>query len=142
MFCAILVSGVNAQEKYYFSKQLDVSYEVALEKLKSALKEQNFGVVSESAMHKTIMSKIPGVEMDPYIVIGACNAKIAHKVLQQEANMGLLLPCKIVVKYISDNKSEVAIINPEVAMSVTGNDAITPILEEVSGQLKKVLKAL
>jgi uncharacterized protein (DUF302 family) len=137
-----LISNANAQEKYYFSKQMDVSYEVAIEKLKDALKDQNFGVVSETAMHETIMSKIPGVEMKPYIVIGACNAKIAHKVLQKEPNMGLLLPCKIVVKYIAEDRSEVAIINPEVAMSVTGNKDITPVLEEVSGQLKKVLKSL
>lgn len=142
VFLFFFIVCVQAQEKYYFSKQLDISYEQAVEKLKEALKEQNFGVVSESAMHETIMSKIPDVQMDPYIVIGACNAKIAHKVLQKEANMGLLLPCKIVVKYISDARSEVAIINPVVAMSVTGNEELTPVLEEVSEQLKKVLKSL
>ena len=141
-FMVLLALSVQAQEKYYFSKQMDVSYEVAIEKLKEALKAQNFGVVSETAMHETINSKIPGAEMDPYIVIGACNAKIAHTVLQKEPNMGLLLPCKIVVKYLSDDRSEVAIVNPVVAMSVTGNEEIVPVLEEVSGQLKKVLKSL
>jgi len=139
---SLLISNIYAQEKYYFSKQMDVSYEVAIEKLKDVLKDQNFGVVSEISIYKTITSKIPGVEMDPYIIIGACNAKIAHKLLQHEPNMGLLLPCKIVVKHIAENRSEVVISNPEVTMAVTGNDANTPILEEVSGQLKKVLKSL
>lgn len=142
LFVALLVTNLNAQKEYYFSKQLDVSYETALEKLKTALKDENFGVVMESAMHETIMSKIPGVKMDPYIIIGACNAKIAHKFLQIEPNMGLFLPCKIVVKHLGENRSEVAVINPEVSMSVTGNEDITPILEEVTGQLKKVLEAL
>ncbi len=139
---SLLISNIHAQEKYYFSKQLDVSYTVAIEKLKDALKDHNFGVVSEIAIYETITSKVPGVQMDPYIIIGACNAKIAHKLLQQEPNMGLLLPCKIVVKHIAENRSEVVISNPEVAMAVTGNDDITPTLEEVSGQLKNVLKAL
>jgi uncharacterized protein (DUF302 family) len=134
--------GLQAQEKYFFSKQLDVSYEKAIEKLKEALKEQNFSVVMESAMHETIMSKIPGAKMDPYIILGACNAKIAHTFLQAEPNMGLFLPCKIVVKHVGENRSEVAVINPEVSMSVTGNDAIAPMLAEVSGQLKEVLSSL
>ena len=139
---SLLISNIHAQEKYYFAKQMDVSYTVAVEKLRDALKDHNFGVVSEIAIYKTINSKVPGAEMDPYIIIGACNANIAHKLLQQEPNMGLLLPCKVVVKYIAENRSEVLISNPEVAMAVTGNDDITPILEEVSGQLKKVLKSL
>ncbi len=139
---SLLMSNIQAQEKYYFSKQLDVSYTVAVEQLKEALKDHHFGVVSEIPISETITSNVPGAEMDPYIIIGACNAKVAHKLLQQEPNMGLLLPCKIVVKHIAENRSEVVISNPEVAMAVMGNDAILPILQDVSGQLKKVLKSL
>ena len=117
-------------------------YDVAIEKLKVVLKDHQIGVVSENAMHETINSKVPGAQMDPYIVLGVCNAGYAYKVIQAEENVGLLLPCKAIVKYIDDNRSEVAILDPAAAGSVVGNETVTKVFEEVSIQLKKVLKEL
>lgn len=143
LIVSIFAISANAQEKtYYSSKTLDVSYEKAIEKLKVALKGQEFGVVSETAMHETINKKVPGSNMDPYIVIGACNAKFADKVLKLEENIGLLLPCKIIVKYLADEKSEVVIMDPAAVMSVANNKEVTAFSTEIGKKLIKVLEAL
>lgn len=140
---SLFMLGAKAQEnKYYFSKTLDVSTNEAIEKIKTALKEEGFGVVSESHMDRTLMEKIPDLKMDPYIVLGACNAKYARKVIEKEPNIGMLLPCKIVIRHLGKEQCEVAIINPSVAMSVVGNEELTPIFDEISIKLKKVLKVL
>ena len=143
LIVSIFAINANAQEKaYYSSKTLDVSYEKAIEKLKVALKDQEFGVVSETAMHETINKKVPGSSMDPYIVIGACNAKFADKVLKLEENIGLLLPCKIIVKYLADEKSEVVMMDPAALMSVANNKEVTAFSIEIGKKLVKVLEAL
>ncbi len=143
LLLSISILGANAQDQsYYFSKTLDVSYETAIENLKVALKEEGFGVVSETAMHETINAKIPGSDMDPYIVIGACNAKYANEMLKMEENVGLLLPCKIIVKYLAEEKSEVVMMNPTVIISLAKNENITTYSNNVTKQLKKVLQAL
>lgn len=143
LIVSVFIMGTYAQEKaYYSSKTLDVSYEKAIEKLKVALKDQEFGVVSETAMHETINSKVPGSNMDPYIVIGACNAKFADKVIKLEENIGLLLPCKIIVKYLSDNRTEVVVMDPAAVMSVTNNKEVTDFSTDIGKKLIKVLEAL
>ncbi len=140
---SIFTLNASAQEtEYFFSKKLDVSYEKAIEKLRVALKEQEFGIVSETAMHETINAKIPDSKMEPYIVFGACNAKYAYEMLEMEENVGLLLPCKIIVKYLGEEKSEVVIMNPSVILSVSKNDDITSYSTSVTKKLKKVLEAL
>lgn len=143
LFISISILSANAQDQaYYFSKTVDVSYETAIEKLKVALKDQGFGVVSETAMHETINTKIPGSDMDPYIVIGACNAGYAKEMLKMEENVGLLLPCKVIVKYLAEQKSEVVMMNPTAIVSVAKNENITKFSIDVTKKLEKVLEAL
>lgn len=143
LIAATFTMGAYAQDKeYYSSKTLEVSYEKAIEKLKVALKDQEFGVVSETAMHETINKKVPGSNMDPYIVIGACNAKFADKVIKLEENIGLLLPCKIIVKYLGENKSEVVMMNPAAVISVANNEEVTDYSIEMGEKLMTVLEAL
>jgi uncharacterized protein (DUF302 family) len=143
LISSLIILSANAQDQgYYFSRTLDVSYEKAIEKLKVALKDQGFGVVSETAMHETINAKIPGSNMDPYIVFGACNAKYAYEMLEMEENIGLLLPCKIIVKYLGEENSEIVIMNPSVILSVSKNDDITSYSTSVTKKLTKVLEAL
>lgn len=143
LIAATVSLGTYAQEReYYSSKTLEVSYDKAIEKLKVALKDQEFGVVSETAMHETINKKVPGSSMDPYIIIGVCNAKFADKVIKLEENIGLLLPCKIIVKYLDENKSEVVLMNPAAVMSVANNEAVTNFSYEVGKKLMTVLEAL
>lgn len=140
---SLFIVNTNAQtEDYYFSKELNVSYEKAIENLKIVLKDHDLSVVSETALHESLNAKLPGINLDPYIVIGACNAKYAYEILQMEENIGLLIPCKIIVKYISDDKSEVVIMNPSVTMSVINNDEVTTFFADITRNLKKVLKAL
>ena len=143
LISSLIILSANAQDQgYYFSRTLDVSYEKAIEKLKVALKDQGFGVVSETAMHETINAKIPGSNMDPYIVLGACNAKYADKMLKMEENVGLLLPCKILVKFVANEKSEVVMMNPSAIISLAENEKINSFSTEVTSKLKKVLEAL
>ncbi len=139
----IFTLNASAQEtEYFISKKLNVSHEKAIEKLKVALKDQGFGVVSETAMHETINAKIPGSNLDPYIVLGACNAKYADKMLKMEENVGLLLPCKILVKFVANEKSEVVMMNPSAIISLAENEKINSFSTEVTSKLKKVLEAL
>ncbi len=143
LISSLIILSANAQDQgYYFSRTLDVSYEKAIEKLKVALKDQGFGVVSETAMHETINAKIPGSNMDPYIVLGACNAKYADKMLKMEENVGLLLPCKILIKFVANEKSEVVMMNPSAIISLAENEKINSFSTEVTSKLKKVLEAL
>jgi uncharacterized protein (DUF302 family) len=83
---------------YAFSKQLEgVSMEQALEKVSEALKANGFGVLTKIDVKETLKSKI-GVDFRPYVILGACNPKLAHKALQGESMIGLLLPCNVVVQ--------------------------------------------
>ncbi len=139
----ISVMQLSAQnETYYFSKTVDVSIDDATISAKAALKKQGFGIVSESDMDKTLSEKLGVSDMKPYRVLGACNAKIAFKVLQVEENVAIFLPCKVILKYKEDHKTEVVIVNPEVAMKAINNKEAKKIFKEVSDLLKTALAGI
>ncbi|TLX77047.1 DUF302 domain-containing protein [Labilibacter sediminis] len=138
---AMFTMIVNAQEKYYFSKTLDASFEEATTKTKEALKKQGFGIVAESDMDKMLKEKIDA-DLKPYRVLGACNPKIAHKAILTEENVGIFLPCKVIIKYVDEKKTEVVIVNPNVAMKAIKNKDTQKIFKDVSELMKKVLEAI
>ena len=131
----------DAQEKYYFNKTFSLSFEEATTKAKESLKEQGFGIVAESNMDQMLKEKI-GAELKPYRVLGACNAKIAHKAILAEENVAIFLPCKVLIKYIDENKTEVVIVNPNVAMKVIDNKKALKLFDEVSVLMKKALDGI
>ncbi|WP_083631260.1 DUF302 domain-containing protein [Labilibacter marinus] len=128
----------GAQEKYYFSKTFDLSFEEATTKVKASLKEQGFGIVAESNMDKMLKEKI-GADLLPYRVLGACNPKIAHKALLAEENIAIFLPCKVIIKFITETKTEIVVVNPAVAMQAVKNKKAQELFKEVSVLMKKAL---
>lgn len=129
--------------EYGFSKTVDVPYEEAVEKARAALKEEGFGVLTEIDMKEKLKEKL-GVDFRKYVILGACNPPLAYKTLQQEMNIGLLLPCNVIV-YEADEagKSVVAAIDAKTMLSVVGdNPALDAIATEVNEKLKRVIAQL
>ena len=126
--------------QYGFSKTVDMSYEQTIEKVTAELKKEGFGVLTSIDVKETLKQKI-NVDFKKYIILGACNPPIAHKALQEEEELGLLLPCNVIV-YEKDDKTRVSIFDPMVMAWIMENDQMKPIATEVQEKLQRVLKAI
>ena len=127
---------------YGIGTTVPVPYTKAVERTKEALAAEGFGVLSEIDVAATLHNKL-GVDFRPYVILGACNPSLAHRALLAERDIGLLLPCNVVV-YEADEPghSVVTVLDPVAAMRLSGNDAIQPIAEDVKARLTRVLAAL
>ncbi|MEK7251603.1 MAG: DUF302 domain-containing protein [Bacteroidota bacterium] len=123
--------------QYGFSKTVNLSYEQAIEKVTEELKKEGFGVLTTIDVKETLKKKLD-VDFKRYVILGACNPPFAHKALQAEEEIGLLLPCTVIV-YEKENKTVVSIFDPMVMMRVLDNESIKPIAEEVKQRLQRVL---
>jgi len=126
--------------QYGFSKTVDMPYEQTIEKVTAELKKEGFGVLTSIDVKETLKQKI-NVDFKKYAILGACNPPIAHKALQEEEELGLLLPCNVIV-YEKDGKTRVSIFDPMVMTWIMENDDIKPIATEVQERLQRVLKAI
>jgi len=126
--------------QYGFSKTVDMSYEQAIEKVTAELKKEGFGVLTFIDVKETLKQKI-NVDFKKYAILGACNPPIAHKALQEEEQLGLLLPCNVIV-YEKEGKTNVSIFDPMVMTWILENDNLKPIASEVQERLQRVLKAI
>jgi len=126
--------------QYGFSKTVDLTYEQAIEKVTAELKKEGFGVLTFIDVKETLKQKI-NVDFKKYAILGACNPPIAHRALQEEEELGLLLPCNVIV-YEKDNKTHVSIFDPMVMTWIMENDQMKPIATEVQEKLQRVLKAI
>lgn len=126
---------------YHFSKTIGGSVESAVDKVTTELKKEGFGILMDIDIKKTFKEKID-VDFRPYRILGTCNPKIGHKVLQIEENMGLFLPCHVVVQEIGDGKVKVSAIDPVAPMSAVGIPELEPIGMEVQSILKGVIERL
>jgi uncharacterized protein (DUF302 family) len=115
--------------------------ENAVEKVTSELKKVGFGILMDIDIKKTFKEKID-VDFRPYRILGTCNPKIGHKVLQIDDVMGVFLPCHIVVQEVADGKVKVSAIDPIAPMSATANSTLEPIGMEVQTILKGVIDNL
>lgn len=129
------------QTNYGFSKVVNLGYDEAIEKVTEELKKEGFGVLTEIDVKETLKKKLD-VDFKPYKILGACNPPFAYKALQAEEQIGLMLPCNVIV-YVND-KSEtvVAAINPIVSMQAVKNDKLGEVAETIQGKLKKVIDSL
>ena len=123
---------------YGYAKEVNLKFDEAVVKVKEELKKQNFGILTEIDVKKTMKEKLD-VDYGNYVILGACNPDFAYKALQAEKEIGLLLPCNVIV-YTSEGKTFVSAINPVVAMQIIDNEELKEIAEEVSEKLKKVLE--
>lgn len=126
--------------RYGFSKTLNLSYEKAIEKVTEELKKEGFGVLTSIDLKDTLKKKI-NVDFKKYTILGACNPVLAHKALLAEEELGLLLPCNVIV-YEKENKTEVSIFNPMTMTKLVDNESLKSVAEEVNTKLTRVLEAV
>lgn len=126
--------------KYGFSKTTDYSFDHAIEKVTEELKKEGFGVLTSIDVKDTLKKKID-VDFKKYTILGACNPKLAHGALQVEEELGLLLPCNVIV-YEKNDKTVVSIFDPIVMTAVVENPEMKPVAEEVKNRLQRVLEAV
>jgi len=123
---------------YAFTRVLSTSYEDTISKVRDVLKEEGFGVLTEIDVKETLKQKL-GVDFRKYVILGACNPPYAHRTLQTDLDVGLLLPCNVIVYETDDQKAYVSAINPVSALQVIKNRELRKIAEEVSEKLKRVI---
>jgi uncharacterized protein (DUF302 family) len=125
-------------KEFAFNTVLETSYENAISKVTSALKEEGFGVLTEIDVKATLKKKL-GVDFRKYIILGACNPPYAHRTLQTDLDVGLLLPCNVIVYETDDKKAYVSALNPVSALEVIQSEELRKIAKEVSEKLKRVI---
>ncbi|MDI6766550.1 MAG: DUF302 domain-containing protein [Bacteroidota bacterium] len=126
--------------EYGFSKTVSLTYEKAIEKVTEELKKEGFGILTSIDVKETLKKKL-NVDFQKYIILGACNPTFAHKALLNDEQIGLLLPCNIIV-YEKDGKTHVSIFDPMIMMKIMEDEVIRPIAEEVKKKLDRVLDAI
>jgi uncharacterized protein (DUF302 family) len=130
------------KQSYGFRVHLDLPYEEAVSRTTAALKEEGFGVLTEIDVKKTLKQKLDA-DFRRYIILGACNPPLAHRALQAELDLGLLLPCNVIV-YEDEEKggSVVNLVDPLSMMGVTDNVKLEPVADEARARLERVAAAL
>jgi len=125
---------------YGFSKTVDLSFEDTINKVTEELKKEGFGVLTTIDVKDTLKNKID-VDFKKYTILGACNPPFAHKALLAEEEIGLLLPCNVIV-YEKEDKSAVSFFNPALMSKVVENEALIPIADEVKEKLQRVYDSI
>jgi uncharacterized protein (DUF302 family) len=127
---------------YGMRTTVGLPYDRAVERTREALGAEGFGVLSEIDVRATLKQKLDA-DFRPYVILGACNPPMAHRALTAERDIGLLLPCNVVV-YAADEqgKSVVATVDPEASIGRVGNEALAPLAADVKARLRRVLDAV
>ena len=125
---------------YRFTTELNASFEESVPRVKEALKNEGFGVLFEIDMQRTLKKKL-GIDFRPYLVIGACNPPFAKEALQAETEVGLLLPCHVII-YQDGDKTIVSTVDPVASLGLAHNPALDSVAEGVKARFQRVLAAL
>lgn len=131
------------KKKYGFSRTVDLAFDEATERTREALKLEGFGVLSEIRLDEKLKEKL-AVDFRRYVILGACNPPLAYKTLQEDINIGLLLPCNVIVYEADDKtKSVVAAVDAKAMLSVVGeNSAMNEVATEVNERLQRVIEQI
>ena len=113
----------------------------ALDKVTAALKQEGFGVLSDIDIQKAMQEKL-GVAMPAYRILGACNPPLAHRALQADPEIGLLLPCNVTVRELPEGKVGVGFLDPQTMVQLTGNAAVGDVADDAGQRLERVRQAL
>ena len=124
--------------EYGFGCQLALPFAEAISAVTAALKQEGFGVLTEIDVKATLKAKI-GVDYRPYVILGACNPNLAYRGLQAEPDLGLLLPCNVIVYDSGNGASAVSIVDPLQMLGFVGNPALQPIADEANARLRRVI---
>lgn len=126
--------------KYGFSKATSHSYDQAVERVTEELRKEGFGVLTTIDVRETLKKKLD-VDFTRYVILGACNPPFAYRALQAEEEIGLLLPCNVIV-YEKEGRTIVGAFDPMIMTTIIGNDKMQPIAEEVKRRLERVIAAV
>lgn len=141
MIFAFSVKAGNGSEELFFKKTISGNFLEVTAKVKEELKKQGFSVITEIDMDKKLNEKL-GTNVKPYKILGACNPGFAYKTLQIDQNIGVFLPCKVIIKQLDGNDIEIVSINPSKMMLMMNNAELTKVAEEVSQKLEMVINNL
>jgi uncharacterized protein (DUF302 family) len=133
------MNRMNVTE-YGYRVRLDRPYEEAVQQVTDALKEEGFGILMEIDVQATLKKKLD-VDFRRYVILGACNPPLAHRALSRDLEVGLLLPCNVIV-YEEDGGSVVSIVDPAAMLRVANNPELEPIAAEAKERLQRVAGAL
>ena len=133
-------SRAKSEITYGYSRTLDLAYDQAVEHTREALKAEGFGVLSEIDLKQKLKEKL-GVDFRDYVILGACNPTLAYETLQQELDIGLLLPCNVIV-YEFEGKTVVSAVDAAKMLSVVGNPKLESTAGKVNEKLHRVIDNL
>lgn len=126
--------------EYGFSRTVDLKYEQAVEKVTEELKKEGFGVLTTIDVKDTMKKKL-NVDFQKYVILGACNPPLAHQSLLAEEELGLLLPCNVIV-YEKEGRTKVSMFDPMVMSTLIDNPVIGSVARQVKEKLQRVLAAV
>ncbi len=125
---------------YAFTKELDIPFDEVTARVTEALKKEGFSILTSIDVQQKFKEKL-GIDFPQYLILGACNPSFAHKAIVAEENIGLMLPCNILV-YQKDGRTVLAIMRPTFAMQIISNPELADIAQVVEAKLKKVFDSL
>jgi uncharacterized protein (DUF302 family) len=123
--------------RYALVRVVDLPYEEADRRVREELQQEGFGVLTEIDVRATLKQKLD-VDFPPYVILGACNPPLAHRALTEEPDIGLLLPCNVVVR-TAGGRTVVEALDPVTQLEVTGNPDLVPLAQEVRARMERVL---
>ena len=133
---------MSTESRYGIKRVVNYTYEDAVEKITSALSEQGFGILTEIDVKATLKKKIDQ-DFTKYVILGACNPGLAYEALSEEIDIGLLLPCNVVVyEHPENGKTVIGVIDPEMMVQAAGRQDLAEFAKNVREKLQYALDAV
>lgn len=129
------------ESKYGFGKSLDLNFDDAIAKVTAELGAEGFGVLADIDVAATMKKKL-GEDMPPYRILGACNPVLAHQAITAVPEIGLLLPCNVLVREDASGKVHVSFMDPAAVLGLVDDPAVIPLASEVKAKLERILDAI